>query len=80
MLGVSMGLLMLVNTTTGGTELGARLLKFPFPHLPIGKLCLIIDVLVVSAYAAVFHRCAQCHVWHYRTVHLIYRDGLYHLR
>ena len=55
MLGVSMGLLMLVNTTTGGTELGARLLKFPFPHLPIGKLCLIIDVLVVSAYAAVFH-------------------------
>ena len=55
MLGVSMGLLMLVNTTTGGTELGARLLKFPFPHLPIGKLCLIIDVLVVSVYAAVFH-------------------------
>ena len=50
-----MGLLMLVNTTTGGTELGARLLKFPFPHLPIGKLCLIIDVLVVSVYAAVFH-------------------------
>ena len=55
LLGASMGILMLVNTTTGGTELGARLLKFPFPHLPIGKLCLIIDVLVVSAYAAVFH-------------------------
>lgn len=54
-LGVSMGVLMLVNTTTGGTELGARLLKFPFPHLPIGKLCLIIDVIVVSLYAAVFH-------------------------
>lgn len=54
-LGISMGLLMLVNTTTGGTELGARLLKFPFPHLPIGKLCLIIDVAVVSLYAAVFH-------------------------
>ena len=55
LLGASMGILMLVNTTTGGTELGARLLKFPFPHLPIGKLCLIIDVVVVSAYAAVFH-------------------------
>lgn len=53
-LGLSMGMLMSVNTTTGGTELGARLLKFPFPHLPIGKLCLILDVLVVSAYAAVF--------------------------
>lgn len=55
LLGASMGILMLINTTTGGTELGARLLKFPFPHLPIGKLCLIIDVVVVSAYAAVFH-------------------------
>ncbi len=55
LLGLSMGILMLVNTTTGGTELGARLLKFPFPHLPIGKLCLIVDVVVVSAYAAVFH-------------------------
>ena len=55
MLGVSMGMLLLVNTTTGGTELGARLLKFPFPHLPIGKLCLIVDVVVVSVYAAVFH-------------------------
>ena len=55
LLGASMGILMLVNTTTGGTELGARLLKFPFPHLPIGKLCLIIDVVVVSVYAAVFH-------------------------
>lgn len=55
LLGASVGILMLVNTTTGGTELGARLLKFPFPHLPIGKLCLIIDVVVVSVYAAVFH-------------------------
>lgn len=54
-LGLSMGMLMTVNTTTGGTELGARLLKFPLPHLPIGKLCLAIDVIVVSAYAAVFH-------------------------
>ena len=55
LLGASMGILMLINTTTGGTELGARLLKFPFPHLPIGKLCLVIDVVVVSVYAAVFH-------------------------
>ena len=55
LLGASMGSLMLVNTTTGGTELGARLLKFPLPHLSIGKLCLCIDVIVVSGYAAVFH-------------------------
>ncbi len=58
-MGVSMGLLMLVNTTTGGTELGARLLKFLLPHLPIGKLCLIIDVLVVSVYAAYFIVCSM---------------------
>ena len=55
LLGISMGILMMVNTTTGGTELGARLLKFPFPHLSIGKLCLVIDVTVVVIYAGVFH-------------------------
>ncbi len=53
-LGVSLGLMLRKSATTGGTELLARLLKYKFRHLSIGRLCLIIDILVVSAYAIVF--------------------------
>ena len=55
LVGLSMGLLLLVGATTGGTELLARLLKFRLPQLSIGRLCLVIDVVIVSAYALVFH-------------------------
>ena len=54
LLGISVGLMVLVNATTGGTELLARLLKLRFRHLSIGRLCLICDVIVVLLYAAVF--------------------------
>lgn len=54
LLGVSLGLMLRKSATTGGTELLARLLKYRFRHLSIGRLCLIIDLLVVSAYALVF--------------------------
>lgn len=49
--GASLGLMMLKNATTGGTELAARLLKYVFRSLSIGKLCLAIDVTVVCIYA-----------------------------
>ena len=55
LLGLSLGLMLLVNATTGGTELLARLLKYRFRHLPIGRLCLAIDLTVITAYALVFH-------------------------
>ena len=54
LLGISIGLMLLVNATTGGTELLARLLKLRFHHLSMGRLCLICDVIVVLLYAAVF--------------------------
>ena len=54
MLGVSMGLMLLVGATTGGTELAARLLKYKVHNLSIGRLCLIIDVTVISCYALTF--------------------------
>lgn len=54
LMGFSLGLLMRKNTTTGGTELAARLLKYRFRHLSIGRLCLIIDFGVVCLYALVF--------------------------
>lgn len=54
LLGVSLGLMMLKNATTGGTELAARLLKYIFPSISIGKLCLFIDIAVICIYALTF--------------------------
>lgn len=55
LLGVSMGLLLQVGATTGGTELAARLLKYHLRHLSIGRLCMSLDVLVILVYALTFH-------------------------
>lgn len=54
MVGVSMGLLMMVGATTGGSDLAARLLKYRLRHLSIGRLCLGIDVGVICLYALTF--------------------------
>ena len=54
LLGASMGLMLTVGATTGGTELLARLLKYKFRNLSIGRLCLITDVLVICLYALTF--------------------------
>lgn len=54
LLGVALGIMMLKNATTGGTELAARLLRMVFRNLSIGKLCLIIDVTVICIYALTF--------------------------
>ena len=54
MLGISMGLMLMVGATTGGTELAARLLKYRVRNLSIGRLCLIIDVTVICCYALTF--------------------------
>ena len=54
LLGVSVGLMMQKNATTGGTELSARLLKYIFKNLSVGKLCLVIDVVVICVYALTF--------------------------
>ena len=54
LLGISMGLMLMVGATTGGTELAARLLKYKIRNLSIGRLCLIIDVTVICCYAMTF--------------------------
>lgn len=54
--GASLGLMMLKNATTGGTELAARLLKYVFRNLSIGKLCLAIDITVVCIYALTYNK------------------------
>ena len=54
LLGVSMGLMLTVGATTGGTELAARLLKYKLRNLSIGRLCMVIDVTVICLYAVTF--------------------------
>ena len=54
LLGISMGLMLTVGATTGGTELAARLLKYRIRNLSIGRLCLTIDVTVICLYAMTF--------------------------
>ena len=54
LLGVSLGVIFLQGATTGGTEIVARLLKLKFAWLPMGKLLLCADLVVVSIVAVVF--------------------------
>ena len=54
--GVSAGLELKFGATTGGTELAAKLLKYKFHHISVGKLCLAVDVIIIIAYALVFRK------------------------
>ena len=54
LLGLSLGVVFLQGATTGGTDLAARLLKVPLPWLPMGKLLLAVDLVVIAAVALAF--------------------------
>lgn len=53
-MGLSLGIIIQQGSTTGGTDLIARLLKLKLPWLPMGKLLLILDVGVILLVAIVF--------------------------
>ena len=53
-MGLSLGLIIQQGSTTGGTDLLARLLKLKLAWLPMGKLLLIIDLVVIILVAIVF--------------------------
>ena len=55
-LGVGLGIVFLQGATTGGTEIVAMLLKLKLAWLPVGKLLLGADLVVVAAVALVFRR------------------------
>ncbi len=55
LVGLSFGIIFQQGATTGGTDLIARLLKLPFPWLPVSKLLLIVDLIVIVSAAFVFH-------------------------
>ena len=52
--GLSIGLQLRAGITTGGSDLAARLLKYRYHHISIGRLCLMIDLVIIASYAVVF--------------------------
>ena len=53
-LGVSLGLVFQQDATTGGTDLAARLLKLRLAWLPMGKLLMAVDLVVILLVALAF--------------------------
>ena len=56
MMGAGLGIVFSQGATTGGTDIVARLLKLKFPWLPMGKLILIPDGVVLALTAIAFQR------------------------
>ncbi len=54
LMGASLGVVFLQGATTGGTDLMARLLKLKMAWLPMGKLLMGIDLVVIVAVAVTF--------------------------
>lgn len=54
LLGLSLGMVFLQGATTGGTDTIARLLKLKFAWLPMGKLLMITDLVVIVAVSLAF--------------------------
>ena len=55
-MGLSLGLIFMEGSTTGGTDLLARLMKLKLSWLPMGKLVMAVDLAVVILTAVVFRR------------------------
>ena len=52
--GLGLGLILSRGATTGGAEVVARLLERRWPHIPIGKLILLLDGVVIALSALVY--------------------------
>ena len=52
--GAGLGLIYMRGATTGGSEVVAGLLERKLPHIPIGRLILLVDAVVVGASAVVY--------------------------
>lgn len=52
--GVGLGLIFLRGGSTGGTEVVARLLERRLPYVPVGRLMLAVDAVIIAISALVF--------------------------
>ena len=55
LIGLSLAIILLQGATTGGTDLFARLLKLRISWLPMGKLLMGVDLVVIALAALAFH-------------------------
>lgn len=53
-MGIGLGIVFAEGATTGGTDIVARLLKLKFPWLPLGKLVIVPDLIVIALAAIAF--------------------------
>lgn len=54
LIGVSLAMVFMRNSTTGGGDIISRLVQLRFRHVPIGKMMMCFDVLVLAASMVVF--------------------------
>ncbi len=52
--GISLAFAFMQGTTTGGTDIASRLVQRRYRHVPIGRMLMIIDAIILSASIAVF--------------------------
>lgn len=52
--GSGLGITFISGATTGGTDILGRLLQYKYPRMPIGKLLLLIDGMVIAGSLVVF--------------------------
>lgn len=52
--GVGLGMIYYVGSTTGGIDIVVRLARRRYPHINFGTLMLIMDAVIVAAYALIF--------------------------
>ena len=54
--GCGLGITFISGSTTGGTDILGRLLQYKFPAMPIGKLLLLVDGMVIAVSLMVFRQ------------------------
>ncbi len=54
LMGLGIGLILSRGGTTGGSEIVASLMERRWPHIPIGKLILVVDGIIIALSAVVF--------------------------
>lgn len=52
--GAGIGITLVFNASTGGTDILGRLIQIKFPHLPIGKILLIVDGVIIGISFCIF--------------------------
>ena len=55
MIGAGIAITFIRNGSTGGTDITNRLIQRKFPYVPIGKIVLLSDLVIIAIAAIVFH-------------------------